>query len=73
MNIVSRHADDPAAARELDSYMLTGGADKKVLLCVISRTESPQLRAIVSDCDPRAFVIATDVHEALGEGFRPMN
>lgn len=57
----------------LNGQGMYSGADKKVLLCVISRTESPQLRAIVSDCDPRAFVIATDVHEALGEGFRPMN
>ena len=37
MNIVSRHADDPAAARELDSYMLTGGADKKVLVWDLRR------------------------------------
>ena len=57
----------------LNGQGIYSGADKKVLLCVISRTESPQLRAIVSDCDPRAFVIATDVHEVLGEGFRPMN
>ena len=46
--------------------------DRQVLLCVISRTESPQLRAIVSECDPSAFIIATNVHEVLGEGFRPI-
>ncbi len=48
------------------------GEDRQVLLCVISRTESPQLRSIVSDCDPTAFIIATNVHEVLGEGFRPI-
>ena len=48
------------------------GEDRQVLLCVISRTESPQLRAIVSECDPSAFIIATNVHEVLGEGFRPI-
>ena len=48
------------------------GEDKQVLLCVINRNESPALRAIVSECDPRAFIIATNVHEVLGEGFRPI-
>ena len=57
----------------LNGQGMYSGTDKKVLLCVIGRTESPRLRAIVSDCDPRAFVIATDVYEALGEGFRPMD
>jgi len=49
------------------------GEDKQVLLCVIGRTESPRLRAIVSECDPAAFIIATNVHEVLGEGFRPIS
>ena len=48
------------------------GTERPTLLCVISRTESPQLRSIVSDCDPTAFIIATNVHEVLGEGFRPI-
>ena len=45
------------------------GADMDVLLCVVYRFEAPQLKRIISECDERAFVIATDVHEALGEGF----
>ncbi len=48
------------------------GDDKQVLLCVISRSEAPQLRSIVADCDPAAFIIAANVHEVLGEGFRPI-
>ena len=56
----------------LDGRGMYSGQDRQVLLCVISRTESPQLRAIVSDCDPTAFIIATNVHEVLGEGFRPI-
>ncbi len=48
------------------------GEDKQVLLCVISRTESPRLRSIVAECDPAAFIIAANVHEVLGEGFRPI-
>ena len=55
----------------LDGRGMYSGADKHVLLCVISRMESVRLRNIVAEEDDRAFVIATDVREALGEGFRP--
>ena len=48
------------------------GEDREILLCVIGRTESPRLRTIVSECDPAAFIIAANVHEVLGEGFRPI-
>ena len=39
------------------------------LLCVVSRTEAPRLKKIVSEIDPDAFVTVCNVHEALGEGF----
>ncbi|MGM0471816.1 MAG: YitT family protein [Bacillota bacterium] len=44
-------------------------ANKAVLLCVISRSEVVKLKNLVSDLDDQAFVIITDVHEVLGEGF----
>lgn len=47
------------------------GEDTDVLLCVVYRMEVMQLKRIITECDPKAFVIATDVHEALGEGFKP--
>lgn len=47
------------------------GDDMDVLLCVVYRMEVLQLKHIIRECDPRAFVIATDVREALGEGFKP--
>lgn len=45
-------------------------AQKDVILCVISRAEEIKLKEIVRKIDPRAFVIITDVHEVLGEGFK---
>lgn len=45
-------------------------AHKEVILCVISRAEEIKLKEIVCGIDPRAFVIITDVHEVLGEGFK---
>ena len=44
--------------------------DKKVLLCVVNRFQTLQLRRLVFSVDPRAFVIATRANEVLGEGFR---
>lgn len=46
------------------------GADKQVLLCVVNRFETMQLRRIVFSIDPSAFVIASKAHEVLGEGFK---
>ena len=45
-------------------------AKKEVVLCVISRAEESKLKELVHQIDPRAFIIITDVHEVLGEGFK---
>ena len=42
---------------------------KCVLYCVVSRKEIVQLKEIVNNVDPDAFVIVSDVREVLGEGF----
>ena len=42
---------------------------KCVLYCVVSRKEIVQLKEIVNEVDPEAFVIVSDVREVLGEGF----
>lgn len=46
------------------------GREKQVLLCVVNRFETMQLRRIVFSIDPNAFVIANKAHEVLGEGFK---
>jgi uncharacterized membrane-anchored protein YitT (DUF2179 family) len=43
---------------------------KEVILVVISRAEEMKLKELVNRIDPDAFVIITDVHEVLGEGFQ---
>jgi len=55
----------------LNGRGMYSGSNKDVLLCVINRMEAVRLRAIVAEIDPSAFMIATNVHEALGEGFMP--
>ena len=46
------------------------GTDKPVLYCVITRAEVNQLKAMVSEIDPAAFMVIGQAHEALGEGFK---
>lgn len=48
------------------------GADREALYCVVTRPEVNQLRRVISEVDPRAFMVIGVVHEALGEGFRPL-
>jgi len=45
------------------------GQDRNVLLCVLSKKQIPDLKAIVSEIDPKAFVIVLEAREVLGEGF----
>jgi uncharacterized membrane-anchored protein YitT (DUF2179 family) len=49
------------------------GVDRPVLYCVVTRSEVNQLKALVSEVDPGAFMVIGIVHEALGEGFRPLS
>ena len=53
----------------LQSRGAYSGAEGDVLLCVVTRLQTMQLKRIVASVDPRAFVIVTDVHEVMGEGF----
>ena len=48
------------------------GDDRVVMYCVISRSEVAQLKEIIGEADPDAFVVIGDAYEALGEGFRPL-
>lgn len=44
-------------------------AEKKMLLCVVSKKEIVELVDIVKGIDPSAFVIVNDIREVMGEGF----
>lgn len=45
------------------------GEDKCMLYCVVSQKEIVQVKEIVAEVDPNAFVIVSDAREVLGEGF----
>ncbi len=48
------------------------GQERHVLFIAVSRSEISQLKAIIQECDPAAFVVIGQAHEALGEGFKPI-
>lgn len=43
--------------------------DKNVILCVTTPLEVSELKNIVHQIDPHAFIIVHNLHEVLGEGF----
>jgi uncharacterized membrane-anchored protein YitT (DUF2179 family) len=43
---------------------------RPVLYCVVTRAEIQQLKTLVHETDPRAFMVVGAAHEALGEGFQ---
>jgi uncharacterized membrane-anchored protein YitT (DUF2179 family) len=49
------------------------GEARQILFCAVSRAEVGQLKAIIREADPRAFVVIGQAHEALGEGFQSLH
>jgi uncharacterized membrane-anchored protein YitT (DUF2179 family) len=47
------------------------GEPRPALYCVVTRSEVQQLKTIVHELDPGAFMVIGVAHEALGEGFQP--
>jgi uncharacterized membrane-anchored protein YitT (DUF2179 family) len=52
---------------------LFSGKERRILFCVISRSEVNPLKEIIHEADPAAFVVIGQAHEALGEGFKPLS
>lgn len=62
-------------ARGVTVLQATGGytgVDRPVLYVVITRSEVNQLKELIHEVDPKAFVVIGSAHEALGEGFKPL-
>lgn len=49
------------------------GAEREILLCVVSRPQVARLKALVRDHDPKAFVIIGSAKAVHGEGFRKLS
>jgi uncharacterized membrane-anchored protein YitT (DUF2179 family) len=49
------------------------GQPKTVLYCVVSRSEIAQIKALVREADPQAFMVIGQANEVFGEGFKPLS
>lgn len=54
----------------LDGYSPYTKEKRPVIMCVITRRETEELKSLAKKTDKNAFVILTDVFEVLGKGFR---
>ena len=45
------------------------GKDMKVVLSVVKKQQVAELKRLVMECDPDAFVVVQEAHQVLGEGF----
>lgn len=48
------------------------GKQKHVILCVVDRKNLIHLERLVAEADPQAFIVVSQAHEVLGEGFVPL-
>jgi uncharacterized membrane-anchored protein YitT (DUF2179 family) len=56
----------------LEGTGLYAGKRKHVIFCVVNRKELVHLERIVAQADPGAFLVVSQAHEVLGEGFKPL-
>ncbi|MGG4143477.1 YitT family protein [Paenibacillus algorifonticola] len=79
--IITSHADQISARIHTEMERGTtffhgkGGysdAEKKIIYCVVSRSEVGRLKKLVHDTDRYAFVTVHDVVEVFGEGFNSL-
>ena len=47
--------------------------EKSMMLVVVRKKQEVQLKKLVKRVDSKAFVIVSNVHEVLGEGFKEIN
>ncbi len=54
----------------LDGHSPYSKEERPVIMCVITKKQTPFFRSLIKKIDKDAFVILTDVFEVLGKGFR---
>ncbi len=61
------------SATVLDAKGAYTGADVKVLLCSIRKSQFYKLKRIIYSVDPNAFIMVTETTEVFGEGFKDIH
>lgn len=61
--------------RGVSIWEITGGYTghkRGMVFCTINRAQVGELKQVVADVNPEAFMVIGDAHQALGSGFSPM-
>jgi uncharacterized membrane-anchored protein YitT (DUF2179 family) len=66
------NSDMGRGATRLEATGVYTGEKRGTLFVVLARNEIDDVKAIVAAIDPTAMVIISNVHEAIGEGFKAM-
>jgi uncharacterized membrane protein len=66
-------SDMKRGVTRLDGVGLYTGEPRPVLMCALTTTEVPHLKALVAELDPQAFVVVLPTKEVLGQGFLPLD
>ena len=76
--IISKHHDTIAkrigddlhrGSTFLDGQGVYSGKDTKVILTAVKKQQISELKEIVVEIDPDAFIIVQEAHQVLGDGF----
>ena len=76
--IISKHYDEIAkhigddlhrGATFLDAQGVYSGNETKVILTAVKKQQIAELKALVVEIDPDAFIIVQEAHQVLGDGF----
>jgi len=79
--IISQHSQEISQAiftqlgRGVTNLEARGGYTQNpqpALYVVVTRSQVTLLKRLISEIDPRAFVVVSEAHEVLGEGFNPV-
>ena len=54
----------------LNGHGAYSGKEKQVLLTAVKRRQAAELKHLLSEIDPAAFIILQESHQVLGEGFK---
>src|SRR5215216_6786393 len=57
----------------LDGKGMYTGEDRTILMCALTVTEIHNLKTIIANIDPTAFVATSNAYEVLGRGFSPLS
>jgi uncharacterized membrane-anchored protein YitT (DUF2179 family) len=61
--------------RGVSIWEVTGGytgSKRAMVFCTVNRAQIHELRQVVAEATPEAFMVIGDAHQALGLGFRPL-